>query len=122
MGTVDLCRMQDRWRSRDGGPPGWLFERSGVLEYVPGAEDLVRVGRVGDFQLHLERELPRPGRGQQERAESGVFLQGRYELRLWGLGDGAPSVRTIGAIYELSAPLRPAHRPGQGWQTLDVAF
>lgn len=111
------------WRAREGGPPRWrVFE--GTLEVVPGAGDLLTEVRFTDFQLHLEFWLPHlPWATGQQRANSGVYLQGRYELQLldsWGVA--VPKEDDCGALYRQAAPLQNASLPPEHWQSLDVVF
>lgn len=116
--TGDLSR----WRARDGGPAPWRFE-SGFLEVTPGAGDLVTDESYLDFQLHLEFWVPwMPEATGQDRGNSGVFLQGRYELQILDSHGAEPSLDCCGAIYKLAAPLWNASAPPETWQTFDVAF
>lgn len=96
--------------------PAWRVERD-ELVVVPGAGDLVSRRDFHDFQLHLEFWLP-PG----QRSNSGVYLQGRYELQLLDSAGEALTDRSCGAIYGQRAPALDASRPAGVWQSLDVAF
>lgn len=111
------------WTAREGGKPGWKVE-GGFLEVSPGAGDILTHRRFRDFFLHLEFRCPEGPRGRgQERANSGVYLQGRYELQIldsWGVEKAGD--RDCGAFYELAAPLINASRPPTAWQTFEVIF
>jgi len=112
-----------QWRGANGGEPRWQVNDNTLL-VVPGSGDLISRHRFGDAFLHLEFLLPHePHRGGQDRANSGVFLQGRYELQLldsWEVDRPGPG--DCGALYRQAAPLLDACRaPGQ-WQSLDVIF
>lgn len=113
----------DGWRARGGGPPGWRLV-DGALEVLSGAGDLCTGARFTDFQLHLEFWLPHlPWAQGQQRANSGVYLQGRYELQLLdSYGVSHPKDDDCGALYRRAAPLRNACLPPEQWQSLDVAF
>jgi hypothetical protein len=110
------------WVSRSGGLPGWKLE-DGVLEIVPGSEDLVTRKYFGDFQLHVEFWLPSMPRARgQDRANSGIYLQSRFEIQLLDSGSSPPALDGCGANYGIAAPRRNATLPAETWQSLDVVF
>ncbi len=87
----------------------------------------------GDFTLHMEFYLPfEPGNSGQERGNSGVYLQGRYELQILdsfgeslanlAVSDTLDPARQCGAFYEQSAPLTNMSFPPLTWQTYDLDF
>ncbi|MFT5377288.1 MAG: hypothetical protein ACI906_004126, partial [Candidatus Latescibacterota bacterium] len=68
------------WTTRDGQSAGWKAE-NGILHVVPGSGDIMTKERCTDFYLHLEFRCPdMPGASGQAKGNSGVFLQGRYEI------------------------------------------
>ena len=111
------------WTRRDGSPAGWLAE-DGVLKVVPGQGDIMSVETFLDCYLHLEFRLPdMPDKTGQAKANSGVFLAGRYEIQvLDSFGWAVPGKGDCGAIYNQFAPLTNANRKPLEWQTYDVAF
>lgn len=112
-----------RWETREGGPAAWKVE-GGFLEVIPGAGDIRTQQEFTDFYLHLEFRCPhqRHARGQG-RGNSGVFLQGRYELQILdSYGVDQPTEQDCGAIYGQFAPLINASRPAMVWQSFDVVF
>src|SRR5678810_711658 len=57
----------------------WKVE-NGYMEVAPNAGDLRTKEKFSDVQLHIEWAAPAQIRGNsQNRGNSGVFLQGRYE-------------------------------------------
>lgn len=84
----------------------------------------------GNFTLHLEFLEPfMPDATGQQRGNSGVYLQGRYELQIldsFGLNiyRGRPGEETqeCGAFYQLVAPKFNMSLPPLTWQTYDVEF
>ena len=116
---VDLSN----WRTRDGRPAGWRAE-DGVLHTVPKTGDILTEELLTDFFLHLEFRCPdMPEAPGQAKGNSGVFLQGRYEIQvLDSYGWEVPGLGDCGAVYNQFAPLLNACRPAMEWQTYDIVF
>lgn len=111
------------WTSRDGGAPGWTVE-DGVMAVVPRTGDIMTTERFTDHFLHLEFMTPdMPEATGQAKGNSGVFLQGRYEIQvLDSYGIALPGMGDCGAIYNQFAPLVNACKPPLEWQSYDVIF
>ena len=111
------------WTSRDGGEPGWAVEE-GVMAVVPRTGDIMTTERFTDHFLHLEFMTPdMPEATGQAKGNSGVFLQGRYEIQvLDSYGIEVPGMGDCGAIYNQYAPLVNACKPPLEWQSYDVIF
>lgn len=84
-----------------------------------------------DFTLHLEfREPFMPAERGTKRGNSGIYLQGRYELQVLdsfgsNLATGADTMapkRECGAIWEHFGPALNMSFPPLSWQTYDIAF
>ena len=105
------------------GNPTWKVE-NGYLEVVPRSGDLRTKEKFGDVQLHVEWAAPSEVRGRsQNRGNSGIFLQGRYEVQVLDSFDNATYADgQAGAIYGQWPPLvNPTRRPGE-WQAYDIVF
>jgi hypothetical protein len=84
----------------------------------------------GSFTLHLEFLEPfMPDNTGQARGNSGVYLQGRYELQIldsFGLdihrGPAGAETQECGAFYQLVGPRLNMSLPPLSWQTYDVEF
>ena len=111
------------WATRDQTPAGWRVE-DGILHVVPGTGDVLSAQRMTDFCLHLEFRCPdMPEAKGQAKGNSGVFLQGRYEIQvLDSFGITIPGTGDCGAIYNQFAPLVNGCRPPMQWQSYDVYF
>ena len=111
------------WTAKGGGAPGWKVE-DGVMHVVPKTGDVVSTERFTDFFLHLEFRCPdMPEATGQKKGNSGVYLQGRYEIQvLDSYGINIPGLGDCGAIYNQFAPLVNACKPAMEWQTYDVSF
>ncbi|MBI5385768.1 MAG: DUF1080 domain-containing protein [Verrucomicrobia bacterium] len=111
-----------QWKSQAGGEPKWKLG-DGCVETTPTG-GLFTKQEFGDCQLHVEWASPSVVHGDgQGRGNSGVYLQGRYEIQV------LDSYRSktypngqAGAYYGHFAPLVNAcRRPGE-WQAYDIVF
>ncbi len=106
-----------------GNPPGWKLEK-GYVEVIPGAGDIATKEKFGDVQLHVEWSAPAVVKGNsQGRGNSGVFLQGRYEVQVLDSYENPTYADgQAGAIYGQWPPLANAARKPGEWQTYDIVF
>lgn len=116
----------DKWALN--GDPHWKIA-NGVLEIDPanphtkGKCRLATIEEFGDVQLHVEFWLPLMADKQgQARANSGVFLQGRYEIQILDTFGKPPQDDGAGALYKTVAPKVNASLPPEKWQTYDIKF
>ena len=109
------------WTQRNGDAANWIVQ-DGVVAVNKG--DIMTQERFADFFLHLEFMTPdMPDATGQAKGNSGVFLQGRYEIQvLDSYGIETPGKGDCGAIYDQYAPLVNACKPPLEWQTYDVCF
>jgi hypothetical protein len=80
--------------------------------------------KFGDFRLHAEwyqPNYPQEVTGQQ-RGNSGVYLQERYEIQVLESYGQPPAADGAGAVYTKKAPDSNAARPPGTWQTYDIVF
>jgi hypothetical protein len=108
-----------------------LFDGSNADHFVNAkmTEDhLLRMGtmtkeKVGDFRLHLEFRLPyMPYARGQGRANSGVYIQQRYEVQILDSFGLEGLKNECGAMYEQQPPDANAALPPLTWQTYDIWF
>lgn len=101
----------------------WKVE-NGYVEVVPDSGDMRTKDTFGDSQLHVEWAAPAEVRGtSQNRGNSGIFLQGRYEVQVLDSFDNPTYADgQAGAIYGQWPPLvNPVRKPGE-WQSFDIVF
>ncbi|MFD4260809.1 family 16 glycoside hydrolase [Streptomyces sp. NPDC058534] len=110
------------WQHTDGRTAQWPLTDGG-MEVCCG--DLRTKQAFGDFKLHTEFWLPElpPEVTGQNRANSGIYLQERYEIQvLDSFGDTTPADDEAAAIYKQKAADANAARPPGTWQTYDITF
>lgn len=114
----------DAWESIHGGKATWQVSGN-AFTVSPGAGDIVSKQSFCDVQLHLEWKTPADVEGMegQERNNSGIFLQQRYEVQILDSYNNKTYPNgQAGSIYKQSIPLvNPLHPPGE-WQTYDIIF
>ncbi len=116
------------WRLRRGGAPNWRIG-DGFAEVVSGdrvaQNDLQTRDEFGDFRLHLEFRVPETAAGlsEQARGNSGVYLQGRYEVQILdSFGRTLAGKNDAGAIYNVADAAVNASRPAGSWQRYEIIF
>ncbi|HVV00935.1 MAG TPA: DUF1080 domain-containing protein [Verrucomicrobiae bacterium] len=113
----------DQWKSaKNGGPAKWKIE-NGYAE-VNGTGNIATKKEFGDCQIHLEWATPTTIKGEgQGRGNSGVYLQGRYEIQILDSYTNKTYFNgQAGAVYKQHPPLVNASRPPGEWQTYDIIF
>jgi serine/threonine protein kinase len=111
------------WTREDGSPARWKVQ-DGYLEVSPGTGNIKTRQDFGpDFQLHAEFWLPlMADQKGQARANSGIFLQGRYEIQILDSFENEAGIRGCGALFGQIAPKPGAIRPPEQWQTYDITY
>jgi len=113
-----------KWEmAKDGGPPKWTLG-NGYFATVPGTGFLRTKQAFGDCQLHIEWAAPDPPHGtDQDRGNSGVYMQGLYEIQvLDSYNNVTYADGQAAAVYGQYPPLVTACRKPGEWQTYDVVF
>lgn len=109
------------WLKRDGKTSADWPVADGIL--TVGRGNILTLHRFGNFQLHLEFNVPyMPQARGQGRGNSGVYLGGIYELQVLDSYGLKPQDNECGAIYKQAAPATNACKPPLQWQTYDVTF
>lgn len=102
----------------------WYINNDSSMTVLPQSGDIATKRSFGDCQLHLEFKTPPVVKGEgQGRGNSGVFLQGRYEVQvLDNFENRTYSNGQCGSVYKQSIPLvNTCRKPGE-WQTYDILF
>ena len=111
------------WVHRDGRTaPTWIILEGGILE-VSGGDIMTRQTFAGSFRLHVEfRVKAKPGATGQARSNSGVYLQGRYEIQILDSYGLPCDPQSCAAVYGVAAPSANACKAPGVWQSFDIEF
>lgn len=111
-----------KWKGKDGDAK-WKVE-NGVFTVAKGTGDIETKQTFQDYQLHIEWQIPEDIQGQsQARGNSGVFMQGIYEVQLLDSYNNPTYVNgQAGSIYKQSPPLVNAMRKPGEWQVYDIIY
>ncbi len=113
----------DQWRKTDGvSPAPWKLVDGRAMQ-VEGGGIITKRAFEGHFKLHVEFRVPyMPQAKGQARGNSGVYLQGRYEVQVldsYGLDSRDDD---CGGIYKIAKPLVNACKAPTIWQAYDIDF
>jgi len=123
-GAVVLFDGKDlsRWVGTDGRPPRWTLVGGGATE-VHGGGIKTKQNFDGHFQLHVEFRVPYlPEARGQARGNSGVYLQGRYEVQVLDSYGLESKDNDCGGIYEVAKPKVNACKAPTVWQSYDIDY
>ncbi|MBQ8401427.1 MAG: DUF1080 domain-containing protein [Clostridia bacterium] len=103
----------------DGSPAQWKVE-NGTMTVTHG--NIKSKETYGDAHIHVEwMEPDMPDATGQWKGNSGVYIQGCYELQvLDSYGIEPPRDNDCGGIYSIQAPRVNACKPALEWQTYDI--
>jgi hypothetical protein len=111
----------DNWVGGDGKPT--KFKLVDGLMQVNGGDSHTREKFGGHFKLHVEFRVPYEPRGKgQGRGNSGVYVQGRYEVQVLDSYGLKSKDNDCAAIYEVAAPTVNACKAPTVWQSYDIEF
>lgn len=112
----------DAWTRRDGKPAGWKLVDGNAMQ-VSGGDIITKEKFDGSFKLHVEFRVPyMPKAGGQGRGNSGVYLQGRYEVQVLDSYGLKSQNNDCGGIYTVAAPLVNACKAPTVWQSYDIDY
>jgi len=113
-GTAE--QMHNNWYARRStNPAGWTVDENGVA--TPNKRDISSKREFGDCYLHVEFCEPLQGHGN-----SGVGMEGRYEVQILNSYGRKPECHECGAFYGQTSPKVIASKPAGQWQTFDIFF
>lgn len=116
-------KSMDEWQQPNGKPCGWKLLDDGSMEVVPGKGSIISKKTFTDHRIHVEFRTPfTPKARGQGRGNSGVYLQGRYEIQVLDSYALAGLDNECGGIYKVAAPKVNMCYPPMQWQTYDATF
>jgi hypothetical protein len=121
--TVLIGSTLEAWAKADGKSPAEWPIVDGVATVSNKQGNIRTKAKFGDFQMHVEFQVPlMPDAKEQARGNSGVYLQGNYELQILDSYGLKPQSNDCGAIYQQIIPSVNACKPPLQWQTYDITF
>src|SRR5207248_2179982 len=117
----------DNWTNRNGKDPAkWKLLEGGIVQVERTGDIVTKQKFDGRFKLHVEFRVPYdPKNSGQGRGNSGVYLQGRYEVQVldsYGIPADKLGQGDCGGIYGVAKPPVNACKAPTVWQTYDVEF
>lgn len=114
-----------QWENTNGGEAKWTIE--GDILTVSRKEGNIRTKKLfRDFQLHIEWKIPadvQDGTHSQHRGNSGIFLQGKYEIQILDSYRHATYINGhAGSLYKKAPPLVNAMHPPEEWNVFDIIY
>ncbi len=102
----------------------WLINEDGSVTVKNKSGDIQTKQKFGDIQLHIEWQSPADIKGKgQNRGNSGVFIQGRYEVQILDNNDNDTYVNgQVGSVYKQHTPLAMASVPSGEWNVYDIVY
>ncbi len=114
----------DAWEGMEGGEAPWTVE-DGAMRIARGEGGIRTTEDFCDVQLHVEWRSPEETEGYdgQDRGNSGIFLQDRYEVQVLDSYDNPTYVNGQAAsIYKQHAPMVNASGAPGEWQSYDIVY
>ncbi|MER3319310.1 MAG: DUF1080 domain-containing protein [Allomuricauda sp.] len=115
----------DNWiSSADSTAAKWILNKDGSMTVNNRTGDIQTKQNFGSVQLHIEWKSPAEVQQEgQHRANSGVFLNGMYEVQVLDNNDNDTYVNgQVGSIYKQHVPLAMASVPTGEWNTYDIIY
>ncbi len=115
----------DGWvHTEDNSPAKWHLNKDGSMTVADKTGNIQTKQKFGDIQLHIEWKSPLPvQRDGQNRGNSGIFLDGIYEIQVLDNNNNDTYVNgQVGAIYKQGPPLAMASVPTGEWNVYDIIY
>lgn len=115
----------DAWESvKDKSKAPWILNKDGSMTVADKTGDIQTKKAFGSVQLHVEwRSNPDNNQKNQNRSNSGIFLQKLYEVQVLDNNDNDTYVNgMVGSVYKQNPPLVMASVPTGEWNAYDIIF
>ncbi|WP_088340152.1 3-keto-disaccharide hydrolase [Robiginitalea sediminis] len=110
--------------TRDSSEVVWHLNPDGSMTVKDKTGDIQTRQNFGSVQLHIEWRSPAEVQGgNQSRANSGIFLNGLYEVQVLDNNDNPTYVNgQVASVYKQHIPLAKASVPTGEWNTYDIIY
>jgi len=115
----------EKWVStKDSTAAKWHLNPDRSMTVADKTGDIQTKQNFGSVQLHLEWKSPaKVEREGQNRGNSGVYLNGLYEIQILDNNNNDTYVNgQVGALYKQYPPLAFAAVPSGDWNTYDIIY
>ncbi len=116
-------KSMDAWDVQNKNRPmNWTIE-DGAMTNTPPANNLVSKQKFQDFKIQAEYKLDKPHTNRDggiTKANSGIYLRGRYELQVLDDYGEKPFERGHMSVYGWHTPTANASKPAGEWQTMEA--
>jgi hypothetical protein len=118
--------LKSNWEKQDGGgEPTWEIKPGGAMQ-IKGGSIVTREKYNEPILVHVEFRTPyEPQKKGDLHGNSGVYLQGRYEVQIldsYGVPDDKLRLADCGSIYDVAVPKHNVSKAPTTWQALDIEF
>jgi hypothetical protein len=103
------------WKPDKPNPASEWTVQDGNLVSPGHGPELINSSKFEDFKLHVEFNCG-------EKANSGVYLRGRYEVQIETNSEQEPPSHHTGAVYGFLTPSPELPRKAGEWQTFDITL
>lgn len=113
-----------KWQAKGSTAPAEWIVKDGILTVDKSKGDIETKEKFNDFQLHIEWRIPKDIDGSdQSRGNSGVYLQGIYEIQVLDSYNNNTYIDgQAGSIYKQTPPLVNAMRKPGEWNVYDIIY
>ena len=115
----------NEWTSSiDSTAVNWILNSDKSMTVNDKTGDIQTKRNFGSIQLHIEwRSFKEIRANGQNRSNSGVFLQNRYEVQVLDNNNNDTYVNgQVGAIYKQAVPLVKASSKTGNWNSFDIIY
>jgi hypothetical protein len=118
--------LKTNWEKQDGGgEPTWEIKAGGAMQ-IKGGSIVTREKYDEPILVHVEFRSPtEPPKDGDLHGNSGVYLQGRYEVQIldsYGVPDDKLRLADCGSIYDVALPKHNVSKAPTVWQSFDIEF
>jgi len=120
----DGSSLEGWMHTQDSTAAQWHLNKDGSMTVADKTGNIRTKQEFGDVQLHIEWRSPLPvQREGQNRGNSGVFLNGIYEVQVLDNNANDTYVNgQVGSIYKQGPPLAMASVPTGEWNVYDIIY